>query len=80
MIRFLVILAIIFVLTYDPRSKTLDKFINEPNKNGQCCSSTDYRANHPVQCEPTYFQGVQFGNTELGCPARLPKVNEGAIV
>lgn len=82
MIRFFVILAILFVLTYDPKSGTLDRFINEPStKNGpQCCSKTEYRANHPVQCEPPYFQGVQFGNTELGCPTRMPNVNMGAIV
>ena len=84
MIRFLVILAILFVLTYDPNSRTLDTFINGPTKNrteqSQCCSGTEYRANNPVQCEPPYCQGVQFGNTELGCPMRVPTVNMGAIV
>jgi len=81
MIRFFVILAILFVLTYDPKSGTLDRFMTEPTKKeSQCCSQTKYRANHPVQCESRYFQGVQFGNTELGCPVRVPTVDMGAIL
>ena len=84
MLRYFVILAIIFVLTYNPSSGTMDTFINGPTKatqqSAQCCSGTEYRATHPVQCESPYFQGVQFGNTELGCPTRLPHARNGAIV
>lgn len=80
MLRFFVILAIIFVLTYDPKSRTLDKFINSPEKKPSCCSTTEYRADNPVQCEPLYYQGLQFANTDLGCPTRRPSVNMGAIV
>lgn len=81
MLRILVILAIVFVLTYNPRSGTLDRFISAPEKpQPGCCSTTKYRADNPVQCESPYYEGLQFGNTELGCPTRIPSVNMGAIV
>jgi hypothetical protein len=77
MIRFFVILAII----YDPKSRTLDRFMTEPTKKKpQCCSQTEYRADHPVQCESPYYQSVQFGNTDLGCPVGVPVVDKGAIL
>ncbi len=81
-IKILALVAFLFVLTYDPKSRTLENFIEGPpkNKQGGCCSQVNYRADNPVQCEPPYYQGLQFAETELGCPTRRPQVNMGAIV
>jgi len=81
-VNILVLLAFLFVLTYDPKSRTLETFIEGPpsDKRGGCCSRANYRADNPLQCEPPYYQGLQFANTELGCPAKSPHVNMGVIV
>lgn len=71
----LMLIALIFVLTYDPRSRTLEKFIEGPN----CCASNEYRADHHTQCENEHFESIQFGTTP-GCPRRVPQVWEGAIM
>ena len=76
MIGLLVILAILFCLTYDPKSRTLERFIEGPSS---CCSRTDYRAQNPDQCQPPYYQGVQFGNPDYGCPAKMPRSTMGVL-
>ena len=50
------LLAIVFVLTYDPKSRTLEKFIGQPSP------STD------KTCENTHYQAVQFGQSPYECP------------
>ena len=80
-----IVVVIIFVLTYNPKSRTLEKYIKkkekyEPKKKKPCCSVTDYRAEHPVQCEPPYYLGLQLGNPNYGCPQCHPQVWEGAII
>lgn len=82
-LQLLVLLAFIFCLTYDPKSRTLENFIEGPKSQpapGGCCSRTQYRADNPVQCEPPYYQGLQFANPEYGCPRRFPHVSMGAII
>ncbi len=74
MFTLLMLLAVLFVLTYDPRSRTLENVI-EP-----CCNNNEYRANNMTQCESGYYQGVQFGNTDYGCPTKSPKEHMGAII
>lgn len=71
-----IFLAILFVISYDPKSGTLEKFI-EPGKG--CCDDPAYRAKNMTQCESKYYQGVQFGEPILGCPEQVPKVRDGAI-
>ena len=74
MLSILVLIAVLFVLTYDPRSRTLEKVI-EP-----CCNNNEYRANNMNQCESGYYQGVQFGDTNYGCPPKTPKEYMGAVI
>jgi hypothetical protein len=76
MLLLFALLAFVFCITYDPKSGTLEKFI-EPNS---CCSNVEYRARNPVQCEPPYYQGVQFADPNYGCPRRSPQVMNGAII
>ena len=50
------LLAIVFVLTYDPKSRTLEKFVGQPTP--------------PTQrsCEPTHYEAVQFAQSPYECP------------
>lgn len=73
----LVIIAILFVLTYDPKSRTLENVLEGPKP---CCEDTTYMANNPTQCENVHYQGVQFGNEKYGCPTRRPMESMGAII
>ena len=71
------ILVLLFVLTYNPapvKSETYQKSVRG------CCSNNEYRARDPTQCEHAYYQGLQFGNPDYGCPSKVPKVSMGAII
>ena len=71
------LLVLLFVITYNPapvKSETYQK----PAVG--CCSNDVYRAREPTQCENAYYQGLQFGNPNYGCPPRVPKVCMGAII
>jgi hypothetical protein len=45
--------AVIFVLTYDPKSRTLERFMVQPGTK---------------TCEPAHFEAVQFGKASYVCP------------
>jgi hypothetical protein len=61
------LIAIVFVLTYDPKSRTLEKFVGQPVAPTQ------------KSCEDTHYQSVQFANSPYECP--LPgKTRMGVIV
>ena len=81
-----IFVTVLFILTYDPKSKTLEKYIvvEQPVRKEQskklCCGSNDYRADNPVQCEHAYYQSLQFADSQVSCPARQPTVVNGAIV
>jgi len=64
-----IIVIVIFVLTYDPKSGTLDKIINEPepgtknqnqNPNKKCCEDPNCIAKHPGQCKNVRYESLQF--------------------
>ena len=50
------LLAIVFVLTYDPKSRTLEKYVGLPTPSTQ------------KSCEPTHYEAVQFAQTPYECP------------
>ena len=50
------LLAIVFVLTYDPKSRRLEKFV------GQTTPSTE------KSCQPTHYEAVQFAQSPYECP------------
>ena len=83
-ITLLVIMAVLFVLTYDPKSRTLENVIEGSTSNGDnskpCCERNNYMANNQTQCESVHYQGVQFGNEKYGCPTRHPRQAMGAII
>jgi hypothetical protein len=52
------LLAIVFVLTYDPNSRTLEKFVGQP----MAAPSTE------KSCEHAHYEAVQFAQTPYECP------------
>jgi hypothetical protein len=50
------LLAIVFVLTYDPSSRTLETFVGQPTP------STD------KSCEHAHYEAVQFAQGPYDCP------------
>jgi hypothetical protein len=50
------LLAIVFVLTYDPKSRTLEKFVGQPTPSTQ------------KSCENAHYEAVQFAQTPYECP------------
>ena len=50
------LLAIVFVLTYDPKSRRLEKMV------GQATPSTE------KSCQPTHYEAVQFAQSPYECP------------
>ena len=50
------LLAIVFVLTYDPKSRTLEKYVGGPTP------STD------KSCQSTHYEAVQFAQSPYECP------------
>ena len=80
-----IFVMVLFVLTYDPNTKTLEKYIMvdpiqkvKETKDKLCCGSNDYRADNPQQCENAYYRGLQFANLDVGCPPK-PDLVEGVI-
>jgi len=60
-----VIAIIIFVLTYDPKSGTINRFITDEknpkqNPNKKCCSDPNCVAKHPGQCKNVHYESIQF--------------------
>ena len=94
----LAFIAIAFVLTYNPKSGGIEKYILKPapvdstgvrevdiaakvhSKEPGCCSNNNYMANNVTQCEYPHYQGVQFADSNYGCPERLPPAWKGAIL
>ncbi len=79
----LILISILFIITYNPKSGRIEQFSNivtpASSQSSQCCDSQEYRANNSTQCENTYYQGVQFGNPNLGCPRKIPTAVSGVI-
>jgi len=72
------LLVLLFVITYNPSQPATETY--KKSTSGGCCANTIYRARDPTQCENAYYQGLQFGYTDYGCPPRVPKVCMGAII
>jgi hypothetical protein len=64
--KVLFLLAIVFVLSYDPSTKTIERFVGQPTP------PTD------KSCQPAHFQAVQFATSPYQCPKET-NVMMGAI-
>ena len=68
------LLAAVFVLTYDPKSRGIEKFIGQPiNKNPNNQKPPVGRV-----CENAHYNAVQFGQEPYDCPVNN-RVGMGAI-
>ena len=56
MLDLIFLLAIVFVLTYDPKSRTLETFIGQPKTPSTSKS-----------CENAHYEAVQFAQTPYEC-------------
>lgn len=66
--------AIVFVLTYDPQSRTLEKFMGQPVPPSKQQKADDESKN----CKHAHLQGIQFGQ-DYACPKDM-KNRMGAII
>jgi hypothetical protein len=64
-----ILLVIVFVLTYDPKSRTLERFVNAP--------SPSQSSSRDPQCKHSHLQAVQFGQ-DYQCAKNL-RANVGAM-
>jgi hypothetical protein len=62
------LLSIVFVLTYDPKSRTLETFVGQPKT-----PSTN------KSCENAHYEAVQFAQTPYECPTP-GKTKMGAVM
>jgi hypothetical protein len=60
------LLSIVFVLTYDPKSRTIEKFVGQPSPPTE------------KSCQPTHYQAVQFATSPYQCP-KEDNVSMGVI-
>jgi hypothetical protein len=65
--KIIALLAIVFVLTYDPRSRTLERFVGHPSPSTDKC------------CQPTHYEAVQFAHSPYECPTCPQKTQMGVI-
>ena len=65
--KIIFLLAIVFVLTYDPNSRTLEKFVGQPT---QPTSKS---------CENAHYEAVQFAQSPYECPT-AGKTRMGAVM
>lgn len=63
-----IILAVLFVITYDPKSRTLEKYIMGPS--ASIVGGAQARGPSPVdaQCKHPHFQARNFGEPVYDCP------------
>ena len=66
--KLIFLLAIVFVLTYDPTSRTLEKFVGQPTPPTPTNKS----------CENAHYEAVQFAQSPYECPTP-GKAHMGAI-
>ena len=79
------IIALVFVLTYDPKSGTLNKYIVGDKSVPQeapvaSCNDPLYMAGNPRQCEEAHYASAQFGTVPMETPLLVPKTNMGIII
>lgn len=63
-----IILAILFVITYDPKSRTLEKYIMGPLSPINAQHAVAGPTPTDVQCKHPHFQARNFGEPVYDCP------------
>ena len=76
-----IIAVILFVLTYDPKSGTLERYLQpyDPDKGKKQCQNDEFRAKYPDQCKDSNYDGIQFASSAFMNP--IPSNSKmGAII
>ena len=70
LVLFAIIAVIIFVFTYDPKSGTLERYLQpyDPEKNKNQCQNEKFRAKYPDQCKDANYDGIQFARSAFMNP------------
>jgi hypothetical protein len=65
LVLFAIIAVLIFVLTYDPKTGTLEKYLQpyDPDANKQMCQDEVYRSQNPDQCKDSNYDAIQFAKS-----------------
>ena len=71
------LIAIVFMLTYDPKSGTLDRFIKSTPPPD--CQDETFRSQNPGACKDVNYESIQFASTQFMKPMPTNSVN-GAII
>ena len=74
LIVIVILIAIVFMLTYDPKSGTLDRFIKT-----QDCQDETFRSQNPGACKNVNYESIQFASTQFMKPMPTNSEN-GAII
>ena len=66
-----IIAVILFVLTYDPKSGTLERYLQpyDPDKGKNQCQDEEFRAKYPDQGKDSNYDGIQFARSAFMNPA-----------
>lgn len=81
LVLFAIIAVVLFVLTYDPKSGTLERYLQpyEQSANTKDCQNDQFRANHPDQCKDANYDGLQFARSAFMNPVST-NAKMGAII
>ena len=72
-----ILIVLVFILTYDPKSGTLDKYFSTSSD----CANDNFRANNPEQCEIPEYNAVQFAKAPTAFMKPTPTNSfKGAII
>jgi hypothetical protein len=81
LVLFAILAVVLFVLTYDPKSGTLEKYLKpySPDDNKKQCQDEAFRAKNPGQCKDVNYDAIQFASTAFMNP--MPTNSKmGAII
>jgi hypothetical protein len=73
-------LVLLFVISYDPKSGTINKILTETVKQPACCDDVNYMADNMEQCKHAHYEGISMARSTYGCPTGNADVHLGAII
>jgi hypothetical protein len=76
-----VIAVVIFLLTYDPKSGTIERYLHvyDPDKKKKQCQDEEFRGKYPEQCKEANYNAIQFASSTFMNP--MPTNSKmGAII
>jgi len=74
--------AVVFVLTYDPKSKMIEKFMGQPTSfvgGSQRQQQQQQQHNTDQNCQNNHYNAIQFGQEPYECSPNN-RVRMGAII